>query len=384
MKVLIAGMDGYLGWPLAMYLAGRGHQVSGVDNYARRRNVKEVGAWSAIPIKSMNTRLKALRKIHGKDIKFHEGDLTDYRFVRALVRRQKPEAIVHLGEQPSAPYSMIDLHHAVYTQTNNISGTLNFLYAIHEISPSTHLVKLGTLGEYGTPNVDIPEGFFDVEYRGRKDRLPFPRLAGSWYHWSKVHDSGNIMFACKIWDLRSTDVMQGVVYGTKTNEMTNDHLLTRFDFDEVWGTSINRYCAQAVIGHKLTPYGKGKQTRGFIALRDSVKCLALATENPPAKGEYRVFNQFDRCYNVTELANEVKTVGNKLGLEVAVENIEDPRIEAEEHYYNPDHQNLKNLGFTPTHELTDELEIILTDLIKFRSRILTKKNKIMPRPYWRM
>jgi len=384
MKIVIAGMDGYLGWSLAMSLANRGHEVVGVDNFARRRNVEEVGAWSAIPIRSMDERLAVFEKMHGKEIEFYEGDLTDYYFVRGVVKRHGPDTIVHLGEQPCAPYSMIDVHHAVYTQTNNIVGTLNILYAMHEASPNTHLLKLGTMGEYGTPNIDIPEGFFEIEYRGRKEKLPFPRFAGSWYHWSKVHDTGNVMFACRIWGLRSTDIMQGVVYGTRTDEMTDDGLLTRFDFDEVWGTCVNRYCAQAVIGHKLTPYGKGGQTRGFIALRDSIQCLTIAAENPPDKGQYRVFNQFDRCYNVTELAEKVKEAGDKLGLNVEIEHVEDPRIEAEEHYYKPDCVNLRRLGFKPTHEIEKELELMLTDLRKYMDRILAKKDRIMPKPYWRI
>ncbi len=281
--VIIAGADGYLGWALSMTLASRGYQVVGIDNFSRRRNVEEIGSWSALPIITMPERLSAFSNSHGKSIAFVAGDLTNYATVRDLIARYKPTAIVHLGEQPSAPYSMIDVNHCVYTHTNNVVGTLNILYAIHETSLDTHLVKLGTMGEYGTPNMDIPEGFFEIEYKGRKDRLPFPRMAGSWYHWTKVHDSGNIMFACNIWKLKSTDVMQGVVYGTRTDLITSPELFTRFDFDEVFGTAINRFCAQAVIDYPLLPYGKGHQKRGFIALRDSMQCLTIAVENPPGK-----------------------------------------------------------------------------------------------------
>ncbi len=366
-----------------MHLTMKGHKVVGIDNFSRRKNVKEIGSWSAISIGSMNERLDAFREIYGKDIGFHEGDLRNYHFIKGIIRRFKPDAIVHLGEQPCAPFSMIDVEHCVYTMTNNIVGTLNILYAIHETSPETHLVKLGTMGEYGTPNIDIPEGFFEIEYRGRRDRLPFPRFAGSWYHWTKVHDSGNIIFACKIWGLRSTDIMQGVVYGTRTEEMTDDRLLTRFDFDGVWGTSLNRFCAQAVIGHPLTPYGKGGQTRGFISLRDSIQCLTLATEKPPEKGEYRVANQFDECYSVLELAERVQRAGKRLGLDVEIGHAPNPRIEAEEHYYNPDHRLLYDLGFRPTRELEEELEIILEDLHKFKDRIEAKREKIMPTILWK-
>jgi len=309
--------------------------------------------------------------------------LREYRFVRGIVNKYKPDTIVHLGEQPCAPYSMIDVEHAVSTQTNNIVGTLNLLFAMHETSPHTHMLKLGTMGEYGTPNIDIPEGFFEIEYRGRKDKLPFPRQAGSWYHQTKVHDTHNIMFACKIWDLRSTDIMQGVVYGTRTDDMVDDRLLTRFDFDEVWGTALNRFCAQAIIGHPLTPYGGGGQTRGFIALRDSMQCLTLATENPPEKGEYRVFNQFDETYSVNELAKKVQKIGKKLGYDVKIKNPENPRLEAEKHYYNPDHEKLYKLGFKPIHPLEEALEEMFKDLERFKDRILAKKERIMPTIYWR-
>jgi len=366
-----------------MHLANRGHHVIGVDNFSRRKNVAEVGSWSATPIGTMDERLSAFKELHGTDIEFHEGDIREYHFVKGLLTRYKPDTIAHLGEQPCAPYSMIDVEHCVYTMTNNIVGTLNILYAMHESSPNTHLLKLGTLGEYGTPNIDIPEGFFEIEYRGRKDKLPFPRFAGSWYHWTKVHDTGNIMFACKIWSLRSTDIMQGVVYGTRTDDMIDDRLLTRFDFDEIWGTCINRYCAQAIIGHPLTPYGLGGQTRGFIALRDSIRCLTLATENPPDESEYRVFNQFDETYCVNDLAEKVQKVGKKRGYNVEVVHPDNPRVEAEEHYYNPDHENLYKLGFKPAFSIEKELEIVFKDLERFKDRIFAKKERIMPTVCWR-
>lgn len=383
MKVLIAGMDGYLGWTLSMYLTNRGHEVVGVDNFSRRKNVQEIGSWSATPIRSMEERLRAFPEIHGKNIEFYKGDLRKFSFVREIVKKHKPDTIVHFGELPCAPYSMIDVDHAVYTMTNNIVGTMNILYAMHQVSSNTHLLKLGTMGEYGTPNIDIPEGFFEIEYRGRKDKLPFPRQAGSWYHQTKVHDTENIMFACKIWGLRSTDIMQGVVYGTRTDDMTDDRLLTRFDFDEVWGTALNRFCAQALIGHPLTPYGLGEQTRGFIALRDSMQCLTLALETPPEKGEYRVFNQFDEIYTINQLAEEVQRVGNRLGYGVKIQHPENPRIEAEKHYYNPDHEKLYELGFKPVNPLAKELEIMYGDLERYKSRILAKKERIMPTVKWR-
>jgi nucleoside-diphosphate-sugar epimerase len=320
-------------------------------------------------------------------------DLTDPVETDYVFEKHKPDAVVHLGEIPSAPYSMIDQAHCNETQMNNIIGTNNVLYSMHKHTPDAHLLKLGTMGEYGTPGVDIPEGFFEVEYRGRKDTLPFPRQPGSWYHLSKVHDTQNIMFACKIWGLRSTDVMQGVVHGIVTDDMNiyrgedvderNSRLLTRFDFDEVWGTAINRFCAQALIGHELTPYGKGGQTRGYIALRDSIQCLTIGLENPPDEGEYRVFNQLDECYSVNDLAESVVYAAGKLGVDAKIWNIENPRVEAEQHYYNPDSESLRKLGFKPTKNLDEELEVTLSVLSHFKNRIEEKRDKILPTVKWR-
>ena len=383
MRVFIAGVDGYLGWPLAQYLAARGHEVSGCDLFLRREWVAETGSQSATPIRRMTERLEAFRDHFRVNLQFRRGDLQDYSFVLNCFRSFQPEAIVHLGEMPSAPYSMIDVHHAVFTQMNNLMGTLNILFAMKEACPNAHLVKLGTMGEYGTPNIDIPEGFFTIEFRGRKDTLPFPRQAGSWYHQTKVHDSHNIMFGCKIWGLRSTDIMQGVVFGTRIDEMGEDErLLTRFDYDQCFGTAVNRFCAEAAIGHPLTPFGKGWQKRGFLPLRDSMQCLTLAIDHPPASGTYRVFNQFEEVYSVTELAEKVQRVGKKLGLSVEIKNLENPRKEMEEHYYHPDHQNLMDLGYKPTHDVEKELEIMLKDLMKYSRRIEARIEALIPDIRW--
>jgi UDP-sulfoquinovose synthase len=383
MNILILGMDGYIGWSLAMHLAKRGHTVSGVDNFSRRANVESIGSHSATPILDMEERLIAFKRIHGQNLSFFEGDLLDYNFLADVVKQTRPDSIVHLAEQPSAPFSMIDRNHAIYTQHNNIEGTLNVLYAMKEIVPESHLVKLGTMGEYGTPNIDIPEGFFEIEYRGRKDILPFPRQPGSMYHLSKVHDTANVMFACRVWKLCSTDIMQGVVYGTRTEEMIDDSLMTRFDFDESFGTVINRYCAEAVIGLPLTPYGEGKQKRGFIDLIDSIQCLTLAIENPAAKGEYRVFNQLDEVYSIADLAEKVvKVANNRLRIDVKVKNVQNPRVEKEQHYYTVDHEHLRNLGFKPTRTVEETVEIMLKDLSKYKGRILEKSEAILPKTMW--
>lgn len=383
MRVFIAGIDGYLGWTLAQYLTARGHDVAGIDLMLRREWVAEIGSQSAIPVYSREERLDAFRKEFSKDLDFRVGDLLDYEYLKAFLAEFQPDGIVHLGQLPSAPYSMIDQKHCVFSQQNNVIGNLNLLWAIKETCPDAHLLKLGTMGEYGTPNVDIPEGFFEIEYRGRKDRLPFPRQAGSFYHQSKVHDSNNTHFACKIWGLRATDVMQGVVFGTRIDEMNdNPRLLTRMDFDECFGTAINRFCAQAVIDHPLTLFGAGHQKRGFLPLRDSMACLTIALENPPVEGEYRVFNQFEETYTVTELAEMVQEVGGDLGMDVDIYHYDNPRTEMEEHHYNPDRQHLIDLGYQPSHDVKAEMKIMMKDLMQHKDRILAKVDRLVPDIRW--
>lgn len=383
MKVFIAGIDGYLGWPLAQYLAARGHDIAGVDLFLRRQWVEEVGSHSAIPIWRMEERLEAFHERYQKNILFRKGDLLNYDSLKEFLSDFRPDAIVHLAEMPSAPYSMIDQAHSVFTQHNNVIGSLNLLWAMKEACPDAHLVKLGTMGEYGTPNIDIPEGFFEVEFRGRKDYLPFPRQAGSFYHWSKVHDSNNTMFACRIWGLRATDIMQGVVFGTQIDEMADDaRLRSRLDFDQCFGTAINRFCCQAVIGHPLTLYGAGGQTRGFLPLRDSMQCLTIAIENPPKIGEYRVFNQFEECYSIEQLAYMVQEVGQSVGLNVAVHHYDNPRKEMDHHYFNPDRNHLIDLGYRPTHDVKSEMRIMLKDLMEQKSRIEDKREILIPDIRW--
>lgn len=384
MRILIAGVDGYLGWPLAQHLASRGHAVSGCDNFNRRRWVAEVGSDSVTPIGSMAERLVAFRERFGADLDFREGDLADWGFARGLIESIRPDAIVHLAEMPSAPWSMMDAAHAVATHTNNLVGTLHLLHAMRDAAPGAHLLKLGTMGEYGTPNVDIPEGWFEVEYNGRKDRLPFPRQAGSWYHQTKVHDSHNIAMACRIWGLRSTDVMQGVVFGTRIAEMgDDDRLLTRFDVDQCFGTAINRFCAMAVLGEPLTPFGKGGQKRGFLPLSDSIQCLRLALENPPKAGEYRVFNQFEEVYGVHDLAERVARVAKeRCGLAATVRHVENPRREAEEHHYNPERRHLLDLGYLPNHDLDGGIAAMLGDLLRFRERVEARRPVLRPDIRW--
>jgi UDP-sulfoquinovose synthase len=382
-KIFIPGMDGYIGWSLTLRQLSLGNTVCGIDNFSRRSNVEEMKSHSAIPILSMRKRINLLRKKYHDKISFFKGDLLDSQFTDDVIKKFQPETIVHLAEQPSAPYSMIDQEHNVYTHKNNVIGNLNLIHSLQRHVPKAHLVKLGTMGEYGyDPGLEISEGFYEVKFRGKKAKVPYPRLAGSWYHWTKVHDSNNIMFACKLWGIKATDIMQGIVNGTKIDEMLNEKYNTRFDFDEAFGTVINRFCTQAVIEHPLTVYGKGGQTRGFLTLNDSIKCISLLIDNPPKDGEYRVVNQFDEQHSVMELAKKIQKIGNKKKLNVKIKIKNNPRKEAEKHYYKADHHTLKKLGFKRTRNIDDEIEIMLNHLIKFKKNILEKKQSIIQNIKW--
>jgi UDP-sulfoquinovose synthase len=365
MRIAILGGDGFCGWATALHLAAKGHSVAIIDNFVRRSWDHELGVDTLTPIRSLAERLRVWHQLTGKTIKPYVGDCMDYDFLAATLSDFQPEAVVHFAEQRSAPYSMIDRKHAVFTQVNNVVGTMNLLFAIRELMPECHLIKLGTMGEYGTPNIDIEEGYITIEHNGRKDTLPFPKQPGSFYHLSKVHDSHNITFTCKAWGLRATDLNQGVVYGTVTDEVTMDEaLINRFDYDDVFGTVLNRFCAQAALGYPLTVYGKGGQTRGFLDIRDTVRCVELACLNPAAPGEFRVFNQFTEQFSVLELAQLVKTAGKSLGLKVEIDHLDDPRVEAETHYYNAKHSKLIDLGLKP-HLLSNSL---LDSLINIAQR----------------
>jgi len=370
MKIAVLGGDGYCGWATALYLSRKGHSVAIVDNFARRLWDHELGAETLTPIRLLNERLSVWQKLTGNVIESFIGDITDYDFLSSVVKSFEPEAIVHFAEQRSAPYSMIDRKHALFTQVGNVTGTLNVLYAIRELAPDCHLVKLGTMGEYGTPNIDIEEGYIEIEHNGRKDVLPFPKQPGSFYHLSKVHDSHNIAFTCKIWGIRATDLNQGVVYGTVTDEVAMDEaLINRFDYDEVFGTVLNRFCAQAALGYPLTVYGKGGQTRGFLDIRDTVRCIEIACLNPAKPGEFRVFNQFTEQFNVLELAKMVQESGKEIGLKVEIDHLPDPRVELESHYYNAKHSKLIELGLQP-HSLSESLlDSLINIAIRYKDRI---------------
>ncbi|MBD2496953.1 NAD-dependent epimerase/dehydratase family protein [Nostoc sp. FACHB-280] len=381
MKVLVIGGDGYCGWATALYLSNRGYEVGILDSLVRRHWDNELGIATLTPIAPIQQRIQRWQDLTGKSIDLFIGDITNYEFLQKTLHQFEPNAIVHFGEQRSAPFSMIDREHAVLTQVNNVVGTLNLLYAMREDFPDCHLVKLGTMGEYGTPNIDIEEGYITIEHNGRKDTLPYPKQPGSMYHLSKVHDSHNIHFACRIWGLRATDLNQGVVYGVLTEETGMDELLiNRLDYDGVFGTALNRFCIQAAIGHPLTVYGKGGQTRGFLDIRDTVRCMELAIANPAEPGEFRVFNQFTELFSVGDLALMVKKAGNALGLNVDINNIDNPRVEKEEHYFNAKNTKLLDLGLQP-HYLSDSLlDSLLNFAVKYQQRV--DKKQILPKVSW--
>ncbi|MBM0740799.1 NAD-dependent epimerase/dehydratase family protein [Phormidium sp. CLA17] len=382
MKVLVIGGDGYCGWATALYLNKRGYEVGILDNLVRRHWDNELCVDTLTPIAPIQQRLKRWHELTSKNIDLFIGDITNYEFLSKTLQKFEPEAIVHFGEQRSAPFSMIDREHAVMTQVNNVVGTLNILYAMKEDFPDCHLVKLGTMGEYGTPNIDIEEGYITIEHNGRKDTLPYPKQPGSMYHLSKVHDSHNIHFACRIWGLRATDLNQGVVYGVLTDETAMDELLVnRLDYDGVFGTALNRFCVQAAVGHPLTVYGKGGQTRGFLDIRDTVRCIELAIATPAAPGEFRVFNQFTELFSVGDLASMVEKAGSEIGLQVQVKHLENPRIEKEEHYFNAKNTNLLDLGLEPHYLSNSLLDSLLNVAVKYKTRV--DESQIMPKVTWK-
>ncbi|GCE62083.1 MULTISPECIES: NAD-dependent epimerase/dehydratase family protein [Microcystis] len=382
MRVLVIGGDGYCGWATALHLSNRGYEVGILDSLVRRYWDLQLGCDTLTPIAPISHRIQRWQDLTGKSIDLFVGDINNYDFLIQSLRQFQPDTIVHFGEQRSAPFSMIDREHAVLTQVNNVVGNLNILYAMKEEFPDAHLVKLGTMGEYGTPNIDIEEGYITIEHNGRKDTLPYPKQPGSMYHLSKVHDSHNIHFACRMWGLKATDLNQGVVYGVLTEETGMDEMLiNRLDYDGVFGTALNRFCIQAAISHPLTVYGKGGQTRGFLDIRDTVRCLELAIANPAQSGEFRVFNQFTELFSVGDLALMVKKAGSALGLNVEINNLDNPRIELEEHYFNAKNTKLLDLGLQP-HYLSDSLlDSLLNFATKYKNRV--DMNHILPKVTWK-
>lgn len=370
MRILILGGDGYLGWPTAMHLSALGHDVHVVDNYLRRRLCREQDVEALYSVPNLNERIRLWKQKTGQTISLSIGDLNDWDFTAKVFSNFTPDTVIHYAEQPSAPYSMLDRKAASLTLQNNLGVTANTIFAVREFCPKAHIIKLGTMGEYGTPEIDIEEGWIDIKHNGRCDHFLYPRQAGSLYHTTKIMDTDLLWYYVRIWRLKVTDLMQGPVYGMFTEEISEDeHLMPSFNYDELFGTVLNRFVVQAVQGYPLTVYGKGGQTRGYLNIVDTLNCVKLAMENPPDSGELRIFNQFTETFTVNELAEKVKHVGDNLSLNVRINHLENPRKEKEEHYYNPKHTGLLELGLEP-HFMTDH---VLEQMMKF---VLKHKGKI--------
>ena len=382
MKVLILGGDGYLGWPTAMDFASTGHDVTVVDNYMRRIIAEETDSEALLPTPTLTQRVAKFKEVTGHDINVRIGDLADPDIMMSVVAETNPDTIIHYAEQPSAPYSMRGFKEARTTFKNNLDVTFNLIWAMIEKAPKAHMIKLGTMGEYGTPNIDIEEGWIDIEHKGRKGKFLFPRAAGSLYHTTKVLDTDLLWFYVRLYGLRVTDLMQGPVYGLSTDQADLDPaLVPNFHYDDIFGTVVNRFLVQAVAGIPLTVYGTGKQTRGYLDLRDTLQCVRLASENPASERELKIFNQLTETFSVNQIAEKVRSAGNKMGLDVVIKSIINPRKETEEHYYNPTHSGLTEMGLKP-HFMTDEVvSDMLKRIIDAKDRIVT--NRIMPRVKWK-
>lgn len=373
-RILILGADGYIGWNLMLYLATlNANDVYGVDNFSRRKIVKEVKSDSLIPIESMRKRIKRSKLIN---LHFKKLDITNYKKLKKYIQKIQPEVIINLAQMPSAPYSMMSAKHATWTTNNNVIGNLNLLWIMKEVCPDAHLIKMGTMGEYGTPNIEIPEGHFTIKYKGRIDTLPFPKQAGSFYHWAKVAETQHTEFACKMWGLKATDMMQGIVYGIGYR-----HFLSRFDYDGVFGTALNRFIVQTIANEPMTLYGLGEQKRGFIHILDALKCFGLYINNPPKDGEYRVFNQLcEQGKTLKQLARMVKKVGKQNGYNPQIKHIDNPRIEKEKHFYKVNASKIKKLGLKP-YDMKKEIDDTFCILSKYKDRV--KKDVLLPKVNWK-
>jgi UDP-sulfoquinovose synthase len=381
MRILILGGDGYLGWPTALHLSACGHKVAVVDNYLRRRLCREEKVEFLFAVPELNERAALWQSVSGHEIAVHIGDLTSWKFTAEVFEQFNPQAIVHYAEQPAAPYSMLNRKAATLTLHNNLTVTANVIFAVREFCPDAHIVKLGTMGEYGTPDIDIEEGWLDIEHKGRQHKFLYPRQSSSLYHTTKIMDTDLLWFYVRTWGLRVTDLMQGPVYGLFTDETKSDErLLPFFNYDEIFGTVLNRFVVQAVAGYPLTVYGEGNQTRGYLNIQDTLNCIRLSVENPADQGELRIFNQFTETFSVKDLAEKISEAGSHLGFNVKIEHIENPRLEAETHYYNPKHTGLLELGLEP-HYLTTEVLVAMMEFIT-KHKHMIQKDQIFRNVKW--
>ncbi|SEH08284.1 NAD-dependent epimerase/dehydratase family protein [Candidatus Venteria ishoeyi] len=392
--VLILGGDGYLGWPTAMYFSAKGYEVTVVDNYFRRNICTELDVGMLYPIPTLPERARIWHEKTGHEIKIIIADLAEPEVMRSLFDGRAiyqwaitpkftgtPDTVVHYAEQPSAPYSMLSYKTANITIHNNLIVTNNLMFAIRDLAPETQIIKLGTMGEYGTPDIDIEEGWLEIAHKGRKDSFLFPRQASSLYHTTKIMDTDLLWFGVRMWNLRVTDLMQGPVYGVETEEsLVDERLRTIFNYDELFGTIINRFITQAIVGYPLTVYGKGGQIRGYLDIKDALQCIFYSSLKPAKAGELRIFNQIMETFSVMQLAELTCKVGQNLGYNVDIKHLDNPRKEAEEHYYNPTYQGLLELGVRP-HYLTEETMLQMFKIVE-QYRINIRKDIIFRGVRW--
>ena len=389
-RVFIAGVDGYLGWSLAQYLADQGYNISGIDNWQRREVwVTEAESISAVPIASPRNRIKEFRRFFGNRHFEHVdhnayGNVADFSLMCELLEKFKPDCLVNLAQMPSAPFSMKDFHHSCSTYSNNMATTLSVVWAIKEICPHVPIITIGTAGEYGTPGIKITEGDVKISVDNRSAELPFPKTPSSLYHAAKVASTVIMERTCTWWNLASTDIMQGVVYGLCHEHMTDDPIMAnRMDFDQFFGTAINRFVVQAIIGHPLTVYGAGTQLRGFLPLRDSMRCLQLLIDNPPEPGKVRIVNQYDQIYSINDLAHAVKKIASESGIDVSINHLKNPRWEIEDHFYEMERKKLVDLGYEPRGNLDTELREMFEILLPHKDRIKQYKAAVDPSVTWK-
>lgn len=384
MSIIVSGGDGYLGWPTALRIADRtDERVVLVDSFGRREWVEEVGATSATPIAWPEERLEAAAEVHGlRNLSFVEGDLTDRSFVDQLLQVHEPSTIVHTAAQPSAPYSNLNGERANYTQHNNMQATRNLVFGLAENDMAdTHFVETTTTGVYGSPDFPIPEGGAVMENQGERDEVPFPAMAGSWYHQTKSHDAANLRLAHEQFDIPISDVRTAIVYGTETEETRpDDRLKTRFDFDYYFGVVSHRFAAQAVAGYPLTVYGKGEQRKPFISLEDAVEGLArLALLDPTEREDGRtVYNQVTRPIAIVEMAETIQSVGEEMGLDVDVTHVENPRDEDETHQMEIENARYMDLVGEQRQDFAEGVEDILQTLTRYEGTIASHEDRFLP------
>jgi len=380
MKVMILGADGYLGWPTSVDLSMRNHELLLVDNYTKRELIKKYKKSPLIEQETINNKINLL-KTKNKNIGFKNIDCADFKKFSQLFKNFKPDAVIHYAELPSAPYSMLGHQEGWKTLQNNLQSTFNLIWCIKTFKRDCHVIKLGTMGEYGTPNIDIEEGWLNVTHKNRKQKFIYPRQASSLYHTSKIMDTDLLWFYVRMYNLRVTDLMQGPVYGIKyKNNIQNEKFFPIFTYDDIFGTVLNRFIVQAIANMPLTIYGSGNQIRGYINLIDTIKCINIALKNPAKSGNLEIYNQFTEQFSVNELALKVKQALKKIDINVKIKKIKNPRIESEKHYYKAQNKKMKKLGLKPA-LLTDD---VIIDIAMFIQKYKNKINKkiILPQTNW--